>query len=53
MMFGDDLHKSRLAAISPLTAEVLENAGYPVAVVAKEYTTDGLLSALVTSQTSP
>ena len=46
-MFGDDLKRSQLAAISPLTAEVLTEAGYPPAVVAAEYTTDGLIRAIL------
>ena len=46
-MFGDALHQAQLAAISPLTAEVLSRAGFPPAVVAKEYTVAGLLQAIV------
>jgi len=46
-MFGDDLRKSQLAAISPLTASVLTDAGYPPAVVASHYTTEGLLEAIL------
>ena len=49
-MFGEDLKQARLAAISPLTASVLEEAGFPPAVVAKEYTTSGLLEAIVGEQ---
>ena len=45
-MFGDDLGKAHLAAISPLTAEVLSDAGYPADAVAEDYTTDGLLTAI-------
>jgi uroporphyrinogen III methyltransferase / synthase len=45
-MFGDDLKKANLAAISPLTAEVLAEAGYPAAAVATEYTTAGLNAAI-------
>jgi len=46
-LFGDDLQQSQLAAISPLTAEVLTEAGYPPTVVATEYTTEGLLAAIL------
>jgi uroporphyrinogen III methyltransferase/synthase len=46
-LFSEDLRQSRLAAISPLTAEVLTEAGFPPAVVASEYTTDGLLAAIL------
>jgi len=51
-LFGDDLKRSRLAAISPLTAEVLTEAGYPPAVVATEYTTDGLIGAILEAEQS-
>lgn len=46
-LFGEDLKRTKLAAISPLTAGVLQEAGYSVAVVATEYTTDRLLESLV------
>ncbi len=48
-MFGDLLRQTKLAAISPLTAGVLEEAGYPAAVVAEEYTTEGLLQVMLRS----
>ena len=51
-LFGDDLKRSRLAAISPLTAEVLSEAGFPPAVVATEYTTDGLIGAILEAEQS-
>jgi len=50
-LLGDDLRQTKLAAISPLTAGVLEEAGYPAAVVAAEYTTEGLLRAIVADHT--
>lgn len=46
-LFGDALRETKLAAISPLTAGVLKEAGYPPTVVAEEYTTDGLLRTIV------
>jgi uroporphyrinogen-III synthase len=46
-LFGDNLRKTRLAAISPLTASVLSDLGYPPAVVAETYTTEGLLAAIL------
>jgi uroporphyrinogen III methyltransferase/synthase len=49
-MLGADLRRARLAAISPLTAEVLTEAGYPPAAVAREYTTDGLLAAILAAE---
>ena len=49
-MFGDDLKQARLVAISPLTAEVLSAAGYPAATVATEYTTAGVIQAIVAAE---
>jgi uroporphyrinogen III methyltransferase/synthase len=46
-LFGDLLHKSRLAAISPLTAATLREAGHEPAVVADNYTMDGLVAAIL------
>lgn len=49
-MFGDDLKKAKLAAISPLTAEVLAEAGYRASAVATEYTTTGVIDAIVKAE---
>jgi len=49
-MFGDSLSKTRLAAISPLTAEVLAELGHPAAVIASEYTGDGLTQAILAAE---
>jgi len=46
-MFGAAFLETRLAAISPLTAEVLTNLGYPPSVVAETYTTDGIIDAIL------
>ncbi len=46
-LFGNALSKTKLAAISPLTAEVLAEAGYPAAVVAKSYTSEGIIAAIL------
>jgi uroporphyrinogen III methyltransferase/synthase len=46
-LFGDDLRRARLAAISPITADVLTEAGYPVAAVATSFTVAGLIKAVV------
>jgi uroporphyrinogen III methyltransferase/synthase len=46
-LFGDDLRRTKLAAISPLTAGVLADAGYPAAAVATEYTSAGLVAAIL------
>jgi uroporphyrinogen III methyltransferase/synthase len=49
-LFGDDLRKTRLAAISPLTAEVLTELGFPPRAVATTYTTEGLVAAILTAE---
>jgi uroporphyrinogen III methyltransferase/synthase len=46
-MFGDDLRRTRLAAISPLTAETLAEAGQPASAVAASYTGDGVIDAIL------
>lgn len=46
-LFGDSLHRTRLAAISPLTASVLQKHGFSADAVANEYTTEGLVRAIV------
>jgi len=45
-LFGDSLRQTKLAAISPLTAEVLEEAGFSVTAVAEESTTEGVVRAI-------
>ena len=46
-LFGESLRKTRLAAISPLTAEVLAELGFPASIVAKTYTSEGLTAAIL------
>ena len=46
-LFGDDLRRSRLASISPITSEVLCELGFPPAAEANEYTMPGLVAAMV------
>lgn len=46
-MFGESLHKTRLAAISPLTAETLVELGHKPAIVAASYTADGVVDAIM------
>ncbi len=45
-LFGEDLRKTRLASISPLTSGVLRELGFEPAVEATEYTMEGLASAI-------
>lgn len=46
-LFGDALHKTKLAAISPITAGVLAELGYEAAVTAEEYTREGVVEAIL------
>lgn len=49
-LFGEGLRKTRLAAISPLTAEVLTDLGHPPALVAETYTTAGIVAAILATE---
>jgi uroporphyrinogen III methyltransferase/synthase len=49
-LFGDHLRQAKLAAISPLTAGVLADAGYPAAAVAGTYTATGLVAAILAAE---
>jgi uroporphyrinogen III methyltransferase/synthase len=49
-MFGDALRHTRLAAISPLTADVLAELGFPAATVASTYTTAGVVAAILAAE---
>lgn len=46
-LFGRDLARTQLAAISPLTAGVLEEAGFAATAVADPYTTAGIVAAIL------
>lgn len=46
-LFGDSLKKTCLVAISPLTAEVLMELGYPAGTVANDYTSTGIVDAIL------
>jgi uroporphyrinogen III methyltransferase/synthase len=45
-MFGAELHKTKLASISPITSATLRELGYEPAVEASEYTMAGLVAAI-------
>jgi uroporphyrinogen III methyltransferase/synthase len=49
-MFGDALKKTKLAAISPLTAEVLTELGHAPAVVANDYTVAGIVACILSAE---
>jgi uroporphyrinogen III methyltransferase/synthase len=42
--------RTQLACVGPVTAETAREAGLPVAIIAEEYTTRGLLEALIRHQ---
>ena len=46
-LFGADLHKARLASISPITSETLVRLGFQPAAEATRYTMEGLVEAIV------
>ncbi len=49
-LFGADLARTKLAAISPLTALELAGAGYPPTAIASQYTSDGLIDAILQAE---
>lgn len=46
-LFGPDLRRAKLASISPITSGTLRELGYEVAAEAREYTTAGLIAAIL------
>ena len=46
-IFGDELKKTKLVTISPLTSAVLRELGHAPAAEAAQYTTDGLIEAIL------
>lgn len=50
-LFGDALRQTKLAAISPLTAEVLTGLGHAPDVVAQQYTAAGVVAAILAAET--
>jgi len=46
-MFGEDLHQTRLASISPVTSGVLKEQGHEPAVEASTYTMEGIVAAIL------
>jgi uroporphyrinogen III methyltransferase/synthase len=48
-LFGEQLRKTRLASISPVTSQTLHELGHPPAAEAVEYTMAGLVAAIAQS----
>ncbi|MDR1494183.1 MAG: uroporphyrinogen-III synthase [Planctomycetaceae bacterium] len=44
-MFGDDLHKTKLASVSPITSQTLTECGFPPTVEASEATMSAIVKA--------
>jgi len=51
-LFGEQLNKTRLASISPITSETLRELGFEPALEAEAYTMPGLVQAIITHQGS-
>jgi uroporphyrinogen III methyltransferase/synthase len=49
-LFGDDLRKTRLAAISPITSGVLRQLGHEPTAEASAYTMDGVVRAMLEAE---
>lgn len=49
-MFGEALRHTKLAAISPLTADALREIGHQPAAVAEQYTSEGLIAAILSGE---
>lgn len=46
-LFGEELKKTKLASISPITSATLRELGFEPAVEAREYTIEGVVQAIV------
>jgi uroporphyrinogen III methyltransferase/synthase len=49
-LFGDDLKKTKLASISPITSATLDELGLEPAVEATDYTLDGVVAAILRAE---
>jgi uroporphyrinogen III methyltransferase/synthase len=49
-LFGENLRRSKLASISPITSGVLRELGYEPAVEAADYTIEGVVAAMVSHE---
>ena len=52
-LFGSALNRCKLASISPITSATLRELGFQPAVEATEYTTDGLVQAILRYEAAP
>lgn len=49
-LFGDELRKTKLASISPITSGTLRELGYEPAAEASEFTLDGMTAAILMAE---
>ena len=49
-LFGEDLRKSRLASISPVTSTTLRELGFEPSAEARQFTTEGVVEAIVAAE---
>jgi uroporphyrinogen III methyltransferase/synthase len=52
-LFREDLRRSRLASISPVTSAALHKLGYPPTAEAAEYTMDGIVACILQNADRP
>ncbi|QDT02280.1 Uroporphyrinogen-III C-methyltransferase [Rubripirellula lacrimiformis] len=52
-MFGESLHHSRIASLSPITSATIRAMGFSVHAEADPYTTESLIDAIVQATSSP
>ena len=45
-LFGDNLHRTKIATISPTTTAAMERLGFTVAAEASRYDLDGMIAAM-------
>jgi len=49
-MFGQDLHKAKIASISPVTSSTLAELGFKPAAEARQYTMQGVVDAILDAE---
>ncbi len=50
-LFGEQLQKTRLSSISPITTQTLHELGYVASAEATDYTTEGVVEAILRAET--
>ncbi len=52
-LFGNSLHRSKIASMSPVTTKTLRDLGYEVSVQADPYTIESLVEKILSGETGP